>query len=481
MKVTLIRPQLGAKGSRHYDSRARMEPTALAYLAGLTPPDVELTVIDDRFETVPYDDATDLVGLSLCTFSARRGYEIAAEYRKRGVPTVVGGFHPTLVPHEALRFADAVAVGQAEDTWPQILSDARQGKLQRLYRGQNRPSLRGVMPDWSVFRGKRYAPISSIQFTRGCHHTCDFCSIRAFYGGKINHRPIPDVLADIERAGRRRVFFVDDNIIANRRQAQRLFEAIRPLNLRWTTQIDIDFVEDPRLFESMVRSGCQCLIIGFESLNPANLAQMNKGWARVDEYRRRLAKIRSAGIMVYGTFVIGYDHDNADSIRQTLEFAQEEKLFVSNFNPLQPFPGTPLYDRLLEEGRLSRPGWWMDPDYTWGETVFTPHSMTAQELTEGCYAARLEYNKTRNILKRFLDFKANCGSLDNAATFLFGSFASRDDLMQKLGRSLGEVPRPRAGAALVGTPASTAAPPNMIRSTKSTANKDRRGLAQEHS
>lgn len=440
MKITLVRPHLGMQGRKRYDSAARMEPLALAVLAGVTPPDVELAFWDDRFEEIPFDAPTDLVAISLCTFSARRGYEIARRYRERGVPVVIGGFHPTLVPDEGLAHADAVALGEVEAVWPQVVEDARAGRLARTYRAACPPSLDGLLPDRRIFAGKRYAPIACIQFGRGCRHACDFCSVRAFYRGRLNHRPVADVLREIEEAGKRWVFFVDDNIAADRERCKELLRAIAPLGLSWTSQVDIGITEDAELMALFRRSGCQSLIVGLESLNDANLRQMRKGWARSSRYAAQLAVLRDAGIMVYGTFVIGYDGDRVDVFRRTLDFAMEQKLFLANFNPLQPFPGTPLYERFLAEGRLIQPRWWLDGRFRWGDAVYHPRGMSARDLSRGCMWARLSFNKVDSILSRFWEFSANAGSFWNALTFLGSNFVSRNDIMNKVGLRLGGEP-----------------------------------------
>ncbi len=437
MKVTLIRPQLGASAGRGYNSPARLEPLALAVLAALTPPEVRVVAVDERFQPVPLGDPTDLVALSVCTFSALRAYEIADAYRSRGVPVVMGGFHPTLCPDEALQHADAIACGDAELLWPRMLADFAAGRLQRIYRPERAGPAPAVIPDRSVLAEGGYLPLKLVQLGRGCHLACEFCAIRAFYGGRVCHRPVAEVLEELRRTDARRVFFVDDNLLSSRAVLMELLEAIVPLKLRWSAQIDLSIADDPELLALAARSGCQSLTIGFESLDERNLARMGKGWSKAAGYSERLARLRAAGIMVYGTFVLGYDHDTPQTFRHTVDFAVAERLFIANFNPLQPLPGTRLYRRLQQEGRLRYQRWWLDPDYRWHEALLRPHSMTPEQLTRGCAWARRRFHSTRSMLRRFVGSGAHWQSVDNAAVFWAANLVSRLDIRAKSGLRLG--------------------------------------------
>jgi radical SAM superfamily enzyme YgiQ (UPF0313 family) len=415
-----------------------MEPKALAILAGLTPPDVEVVAFDDRFERMPYGEPWDLVALSVGTYEARRAYEIAGRFRTRGVKVVLGGFHPTFCPDEAGEHADVVAVGEAESIWPAIVEDARRARLQPRYVASERSPLESVpLPRQSVLQDKPYAPISVIQYGRGCCHNCDFCSIKAFYGKSVCYRPVRDVLAEIELADRRRVFFCDDNLVADRDRAKELLEALVPRRVRWISQVSLDFVDDQELLELMVRSGCQCVIVGLESLDPAAMRQMGKGWSKSSDYARRLDVIRRRGIMVYGTFVFGYDADGPDAFKRTLDFAVRQKLMMANFNQLQPFPGTRLYERLRREGCLIYDRWWLDPRFRFGEAVFHPRGMTAAQLTKGSCSARATFHSAKNIVRRLLDGQANLGSLENGFVYLLANLASKQDIDRKQGITLG--------------------------------------------
>jgi len=433
VKITFIRPNL-------YDDRSSdaMEPLCFAILKSLTPNDVRVELFDERLEPLPFDIDTDLVAMTVETYTARRAYQIADRFRRRGIPVVMGGYHPTFLPDEALEHADAVVKGDAEGVWERVVDDARAGRLQRVYESPEFPPLDGVQPDRSIFDGKSYSPIGLVQFSRGCRFNCTFCSIRAFYGNNLRQRPIEHVVEDIRRSGRRHIFLVDDNLFVDRDTAYALFEALVPLNISWSCQVSIDIARDEELVQLMRRSGCISALIGFESLNPSSLRQLKKQWnTKWQSYDDAIAVFRRAGIMLYGTFIFGCDNDSPDSFSETVAFALRNKFVLANFNPLTPTPGAPLYDELLAEGRLLHDRWWLDPEFGYGDATFEPRGMTAQELTEGCFAARRQFNTARSILSRMLDLRANGRSPFRTGVYLLANLKSRREIMRKQGRRLG--------------------------------------------
>jgi radical SAM superfamily enzyme YgiQ (UPF0313 family) len=435
VKITFIRPNLS-----DVRSADGLEPLAFAILASLTPPDVELALVDERQEPVTYDDATDLVALTVETFTARRAYQIATRFRERGVPVVMGGYHPTFLPEEALEFADAVVVGDAEELWPQVVADARAGRLRRLYRQTTEPSLAGLRPDRRLFRGKGYPRIPLVQFARGCKFACDFCSIHAFYGSSLRQRPVADVVAELRGlASPRHVLFVDDNIFVDVPRSEALCRALVPLRLRWSCQVSIDVARHPALLDLMAESGCTTALIGFESLDARNLALMRKQWnLRDGPYLAAIRRFRERGIMLNGQFLFGYDHDTVEAFDRAVDFALEARLYMAGFNPLTPMPGTPLYDRVRAEGRLRFERWWLDPAFRGGQAVFHPRRMTAAALEEGCFQAKVRFNRYGAMVRRALDFQANCRSLHHLAIFVLANTISRREIYRKQGRRLGD-------------------------------------------
>lgn len=433
LKITFIRPNL-------YPARSRdaLEPVVFAILRGLTPPSDECTLYDERLEEIPLDEDTDLVAITVETFTARRAYQIASHYVRRGVPVVLGGYHPTFLPEEALQFADSVVVGDAEEVWPQVVEDARHGTLRRIYRSDQRP-IDNLSLDRSIFAGKSYRPVALVQYGRGCKYNCDFCSIHAFYGSSLRWRSLDRVVEELTTAGRRFVFLTDDNLFNHRDRLSELLAALRPLRIHWSCQASFDVAADEELVKQMAESGCMSVMVGFESLDDGNLRQMRKSWQRkYGTFRDLIGVFHSHGIMVYGGFVLGYDSDTTDTFARTLDFALENKLFLANFNPLAPTPGTRLYDRLKADGRLLHDPWWLHEDYRYGETMFRPFRMSPEELQEGCYWARTEFNRITNIVRRGFDFRANCRSPLNVAAFALANLTSRREIHRKQGRTLGD-------------------------------------------
>jgi radical SAM superfamily enzyme YgiQ (UPF0313 family) len=316
VRLTLLRPNLG-----DYRSSDAMPPLAMGVLAARAPA-WDIRFYDEKAEALPADDAPDLAAFSVETYTARRAYAVADAYRDRGVTVVMGGYHPTFLPDEALEHADAVVVGDAEGAWETLLEDFSAGQLKPRYQGNNRRALDDYRLDRSIYRGKRYAPVELVQYGRGCRFACDFCSIHAFYGSELRVRPVAGLIAEIESlpAGKL-LFFVDDNLFGKKRDLLALLDAMEPLKRRWACQISIDVARDEKLLDRMAQAGCRFVLIGFESLDPASLRQMGKRWNRVSgSYQSVVSGLHRRGIGIYGTFVFGYDADTTDTFARTLEF-----------------------------------------------------------------------------------------------------------------------------------------------------------------
>jgi len=416
-----------------------MQPLALAILARLTPPDVEVVLHDERVGPIPLDDPVDLVAMTVETYTARRAYQLASAWRRRGVPVVMGGYHPTFLPDEAGHFADSVVLGDAEGIWGQVVEDARRHRLRPRYQQADIPPREAqASPDRRLFAGTRYAPVTLVQYGRGCRFNCDFCSIHAFYGSMTRQRPVRDVVDEIEQSGRRYVFFVDDNLFVDTAGVRELFAALRPLGVSWFCQSSIDIARDRSLVRLMASSGCSSVLFGFESLNAANLRQMRKGWnVKWQDFETSIGVVQDAGIMIYGTFVHGYDGDTARSFDDTVEFAIRHRFYLANFNPLTPTPRAPLYDRLAREGRLIHDRWWLDPRFRYGDATFHPRGMTAEELTAGCWRARRAFTSTGSIVRRFLDPAGALRTPSHAVQYVLTNVISRREVRGKQGERLG--------------------------------------------
>lgn len=436
-RLTLVYPCIGRFPGDRYVRSWQMQPLAMAVLAGLTPPEWELTFFDDRLEAIDFDRPADLVGISIETFTARRGYQVAAEYRRRGVPVVMGGYHATFCPDEVLAHADAVCIGEAEGQWAGILADAAAGRLQPRYHGDGARPLEGIRPDRRIFAGKPYFALALVEAGRGCPYRCRFCSISAFHHASYRRRPIADIVAELTRLRERAVFFVDDNMIGDTREAGDLFRALIPLGLRWIGQASINVARDDELLQLLTASGCIGLLIGFESLDGDNLAAMGKRVNRSDEYRQALARLRRAGIAVYGTFVFGYPHDTPALFADTVRFARREQFFLAAFNHAVAFPGTPLYREVETAGRLRYPRWWLDDAYRFGQVPFHPEGMSADAVEAHCFAARQAFFAGGSILQRSLNFHANCAGPRKAAAYISLNLLLGREVTQKRGIPLG--------------------------------------------
>lgn len=431
-------PSVGRKDNESYVESWKMEPLAMATLAGLTPPDIEIDFLDDRIETIDYNRSTDLVAINVETYTAQRAYEISKRYRQLGKQVVLGGFHPTLIPNEAIEFADAIVIGEVENIWTQVIEDSRKRELKKCYKSEGRPVLNGVKPRREIFKNKQYLPISLVESGRGCRFACKFCSISSFFNQSYIARPIQEIVREIESLSKKFIFLVDDNINVDGQRSKELFRALIPLRISWASQGSINIAEDEELLYLMKKSGCFGILIGFESLNKNNLSQMGKNWNGGSErYIQALKKFRHYGIGIYGTFVFGYDHDDKDSFNITLDFAIKNKLLLAAFNHLVPFPGTPVYDQLKKESRLLFENWWLDHRYRFGDVAFKPKRMSPEELSQGCMEAREKFYRFSSILRRFTDFKANCKSPYNAMQFLSLNLFSQKEVVKRQGLPLG--------------------------------------------
>lgn len=405
LHLTFIQAAIGHRPGQSYLKTWCMEPLGMAVLAALTPRDIPLSFYDDRIEPIPYDNPTDAVFIGVETYTARRCYEIASGYRKRGVPVIMGGFHATAVPEETERFADATVIGEAETIWLHLLDDLRHRTLQRRYSAERPMSFSIEEPRREIFKGKRYLPVTLMETGRGCTYGCDFCSIQCFYSRTYRKRPVDSILEEIQKvAGRGHlIFFVDDNFSHDPHAATALLTALEKHKLRWVTQIDMNTARNGDLLAHMRRAGCGGALIGFESINASVLRGMKKGVNLINGgFEPALSALKQANMGVFATFVFGRDEDTESAFEETLEFALQNRFFLAAFNQLMPFPSTPLYRRLREERRLRFDPWWLDAAYSFNTVPYTPLHMSAEELSLRCLDLRKRFYSLGNILRRSL-------------------------------------------------------------------------------
>ncbi len=473
MRITFIMPNIGRQDHSLYVDEARMEPLSLGVLAGLTPPDVECVLYDDRMEEIPYDEPTDLVAISVEIYAARRAYEIAAEYRGRGVPVILGGAHPSLFPEECQAYADSVYIGDGEFRWAEAVEDARQGRLQPTYHAQvGVAQTGGSMPRRDLFRGKGYLPLTLMQFSRGCRFACDFCAVSAYFHRKQYVRPTREVLAEIEQQAGKFVFFVDDNFLSDQRAAKAFLRELIPLRIKWVSQASLDMTNDLELMQLLAESGCLGHVVGFESISPESIKSMKKApnllrpgeW---DRYQSQVEILRDHHLQTWATFTLGHDFDTVASIRETHDFAMRNRFCFAAYNILMPYPGTPLYDRLAHEGRLLYGGkWWLHPEYRFNQAAFIPKNMSPDELTDVIWSCRDAWNSPRSIFWRAWDFKTHMSSLTRLIMYLAYNPLYAKESYKKQGMLFGRHRKGPIGAPISGDPTSRRAEPTPFTLTK---------------
>lgn len=374
-------------------------PLNLAIVAALTPPGVDITLIDENVAAIDFEAEFDLIGITVVTHTALRAYEIADAFRARGTKVVLGGIHPTALPEEAGRHADAVVLGEAEGVWAGLVEDFRRNKLKKLYQGNEQPSLEGLpLPRRDLFAREKYFAVNTVSTTRGCPFSCSFCSVTSFFGKSYRSRPIKDVLKEIQVLDRSKpIFFLDDNIGADPMYARELFHALIPYKVKWMGQASVTVAKQEELLESAAASGCFGLYIGFESLVPASLASVGKKFNVVAEYEHAMKQIHSHRIAVAGSFVFGFDHDDESVFEHTVGFAQKVGLEYAHFGILTPFPGTALFEALDREGRIITKDW---SQYRLDNVVFEPRLMSREALKGGHDWAWQEFYALPSILRR---------------------------------------------------------------------------------
>ena len=389
MRIALISPKGPLYRSRGgiFKKSLRYQPLTLTTLAALAPSelDVEFQLFDEGTGDVPLDLEANLIGLTALTGSAPRAYELSAHFRARGIKTVLGGPHVTLMPLEASQHADAICVGYAEQSWPRLLRDFAQGAMKPRYdQGHdftldNLPFARRDLLD-----GRNYMTQAVFEATRACAHDCEFCVSPSAWGRKQFQKPVGHVVDDIRRVGKRKILFIDLNLISDRDYARELFTALVPLNIRWFGLSTSLIGRDPRLMELMARSGCSGLLIGFETMTNVGLSNINKRFNDPALYRPLIADLHSLKIGIQGCFVFGNDGDDLDVFNNTAEFVIDTGIDLPRFAILTPFPGTPLHSRLDREGRILTKNWEL---YDGQHVVHEPKRMTPQQLLDGHVAA----------------------------------------------------------------------------------------------
>jgi radical SAM superfamily enzyme YgiQ (UPF0313 family) len=442
VKITLIKPTIGTKLHSLYVDEGRMEPLQLGVIAAMLPDDIEITLYDDRMEKINYNNPADLVMLTVETFTAKRAYEIASEYKKRGVKVAMGGVHATLLPDEVAQHCDCTILSDAETVLHKVIEDFKNGNLQKIYTGEIAiPPQSGILTRRDLFKNKGYLPMTLAQFSRGCPHGCTYCATSKYFSATHNCRKIDETIKEIEAQGRRHVFFVDDNFTANKAQAKEFLKALIPLKIRWASQGSVDMLYDDELMELIVKSGGLGFVMGFESLSAITLDSMNKNVNKMqgfNKYEREVKRLRHWGLQTWSAFTLGYDTDTVQSIKELCDFAIENKFAFAAFNVLMPYPNTPLYEQLEREGRLLYDGkWWLHNEYKFNYAPFIPKNMTPEELTDVGMYCRSKFSSIPSILSRVFDPKTHMSSLERFIIYWMYTPLFRKEVHKKHGMTFG--------------------------------------------
>ena len=372
MKFTFIFPEQSyIKGRFWCKSFFAVEPPTIAKLNSLTPENIEREFFDERIEKINFNTKTDLVIITINTFTAYRGYQIAKEFRKRGNKVVIGGLHATLCPEEAGEYADCVLVGEAELNFSSMVNDILNGNIQKFYYTDKNCNLQNIKLDRSIFKGKRYIPYRHVEVSRGCSYNCSFCTISKVYRQNVSLRPVDEVIDDIKNIGVKYIGFVDENACANLEYRKELYTKMIPLKKRWFAQITVKGLLDEIFVKLMAKSGCFNVFIGMESLSKEVLDNMNKKHNIIEEFDKAIENCVKNNISVSVGTIMGYEGDTLENAKSTFEYLNSKQLFMSTFTTFFPIPNTPAYIKLKENNKFLDEYWWMNDKNPFEQKIIT--------------------------------------------------------------------------------------------------------------
>jgi radical SAM superfamily enzyme YgiQ (UPF0313 family) len=424
MKVLLVSPERERKKEEAF--LFKLSFLNLPYVAAVTPPDVEVKIIDEAHEKINFEEKADLVGITAQTPVAPRAYQIAGEFKKRGIPVVMGGTHVSMLPQEALQHVDAVIVGEAEEVWPALIDDLRRGQMGRVYQGSGFVNPSNLpLPKRELLNEKSYLPLKLLETTRGCPHRCDFCGVSKFFGFRYRSRPIEEIERELNTLfqkgpvinhiskrilsllskdfpyflKRRLLYIIDSNVAGDRRFALELVSLLKEFDLLWYGHAPVSIAFDQELLGGFSQSGCIAINIGFESFSTKNLQTMGKGFNQPSRYAEAVKRIHDQGIGIMGTFIVGLDDDDPGVFQKIIDFCIEERLDWALTFIMAPYPGTDSFLRLEKEGRIFCRDW---EKYDSLNVVYRPALMSVEELENGMRRIWKEVFSLSSIYKRIL-------------------------------------------------------------------------------
>ena len=400
MKVKMILPALTEATSPFFRpiKYSLFPPLGLATLAAYLGDDDQVEIQDEHVERLRLDDEPELVVIQVYITSAYRAYELAKHYRQRGAYVVLGGLHVTSLPDEAAGHADTIFLGPGEDTWPRFLADFRRGAPERVYQSTVRSLVGMPQIRRDLIKRHLYLVPNSIVVSRGCPHVCDFCYKEAFFEGGTSFytQTVDAALREIDRLPGRHLYFLDDHLFGNRRFATALFDGMRGMGRLWQAAGTVNAILLPGLLEKAVAAGLRSLFVGFETLNVDNLTAQRKFQNLRRDYNAAIRRLHDLGVMVNGSFVFGMDGDDETVFDRTVAWAIEQGIETATFHILTPYPGTALYKRMVEQGRMTESNW---NRFDTRHTVFAPARMSGEALERGYWRAYRDFYRWGSIAR----------------------------------------------------------------------------------
>jgi radical SAM superfamily enzyme YgiQ (UPF0313 family) len=400
--VHLINPKTDSLTTRPiYMRRSLYSPLAglLAVAAAIPRDRYEVVLTDENIETIDFDLQADMVGISAMTAYVNRGYEIADQFRAKGVPVVMGGVHPSFMPQEALKHADAVVIGEVELVIDKLLDDLRQGSMRGAYKSDKlHPMVGMAMPRYDLLKKNRYVNRTFVQTSRGCHQGCTFCAEPLMNGLKFRYRPVDDVIREMENCGSRTISINDADFFGTPERPKEVMRALKGRGLHWQAGVTSKLAYDDRMLELAAESGCTMLSIGFESISRKTLESVHKHVNRPETFADLVEKVHSYGIMVFGLFMFGFDGDDRSVFDATVDFNIKAGYDACAYSALTPYPGTLTWYDMKRNNRIVSFDWTM---YDQGHVVYRPAQMEADELRVGLDRAYDNFYSVFSIARRF--------------------------------------------------------------------------------